>query len=681
VHTVESSAPSPFASSLLFNYTANFLYQGDAPLAERRAAALALDHAQLRELLGTADYRELLDADAIDEITLELQRLDRRATTGPDGIHDLLLHLGDLSEDELAARCPEDAIASGQFAKWLDELIVTRRVIKVRIAGERRFAAAEDAARLRDGLGVALPPGLPEAFLEAGDDPFGDLVSRYARTHGPFRASDAAARFGLGEAAILPALERLLQRNRVVVGEFLPGQTGREWCEAAVLRRIKSKSLARLRKQIEPVPPEALARFIPVWQGVERPRRGLDGLLDAIELLQGAPLLASDLDELILPSRIRDYQPSDLDELMAAGEIVWRGVESVGPTDGRVALYLADNVPLLAPLPPSIDNLEATAIRDLLATRGASFFDDIVNQLGGFRNDVLESLWQLVWSGHVTNDTLSPLRSKRRTAQTPGGRSSERRNRRRDRRSFRSRRVARLPGSEGRWSLVNYGDEAARSLTARQAAICEQLVRRYGVLVRPAVSRELVEGGFAALYPILRAMEEAGRVRRGYFVAGMGGAQFTSPGADEILRRERRPTEPHEDNVVVLAASDPANAYGSIVKWPATQVENTQPQRTSGARVFLLEGELIGYLGRAGNHLLTFAPEDPNDETLWHEKLVRALARLARQGTPVMIAQVDGQPAGLSPLAKIFHRHGFSPTSRGYLHRGPERVEDFARHA
>jgi ATP-dependent Lhr-like helicase len=420
---------------------------------------------------------------------------------------------------------------------------------------------------------------------------------------------------------------------------------------------------------------------MPVWQGVERPRRGLDGLLDAIELLQGAPLLASDLDELILPSRIRDYQPSDLDELMAAGEVVWRGVESVGPNDGRVTLYLADNVPLLAPLPPSIDDQEASAIRELLASRGASFFDDIVNQLGGFRNDVLESLWQLVWSGHVTNDTLSPLRSKRRTAQTPSGRSSERRSRRRDRRSFRSRRVARLPGSEGRWSLVNYGEEAARSLTARQAAVCEQLVRRYGVLVRPAVSRELVEGGFAALYPILRAMEEAGRVRRGYFVAGMGGAQFASPGADEILRRERRPTEPHEDNVVVLAASDPANAYGSIVKWPATLVENAQPQRSSGARVFLLEGELIGYLGRAGNHLLTFAPEDPNDETLWHEKLVRALARLAKQGTPVMIAQVDGQPAGLSPLAKVFHRHGFSPTSRGYLHRGPERVEDFARHA
>jgi ATP-dependent Lhr-like helicase len=246
---------------------------------------------------------------------------------------------------------------------------------------------------------------------------------------------------------------------------------------------------------------------------------------------------------------------------------------------------------------------------------------------------------------------------------------------------FRSRRLARLPGSEGRWSLLNYGEESARSLTARQTFVTEQLVRRYGVLVRPAIARELVEGGFAALYPILRAMEEAGRVRRGYFVAGMGGAQFASPGTDETLRRDRRQSEPHEDNVVVLGASDPANAYGSILKWPPTRVENMSMQRGGGARVFLLEGELIGYLGRAGNHLITFAPEDPSDEPVWHEKLVRALARVARRGTPVMIAQIDGEAAGLSPLAKNFARHGFTPTSRGYLHRGPETAEDFARHA
>ncbi|MCC6493752.1 MAG: DEAD/DEAH box helicase [Pirellulales bacterium] len=671
VHAVETDAPSPFAGALMFNYTANFLYQGDAPLAERRAAALALDYAQLRELLGTADYRELLDGDAIDAVAMELQRLEHRSASGPDGVHDLLLHVGDLSEEELAARCPEEAVRQGELQRWIGELLATRRIMKVRIAGERRLAAAEDAARLRDGLGAALPPGLPEAFLEPCDDPLGDLVSRYARTHGPFRAMDAAARLGIGEAAVAPVLQRLMQRNRVVAGEFLPGGNGHEWCDAAVLRRIKSKSLARLRQQIEPVAPTALARFLPAWQGVERPRRGLDGLLDVVEQLQGVPLLASDLDELILPARLRDYQPGALDEIAAAGEIVWRGIESVGPSDGRVALYLTHNVPLLAPPPAPVDDPLAEQIREFLRAKGASFFDDMAVELGGFRNDVFDSLWRLVWAGHVTNDTLSPLRSRRRQAGSAGpGRAHRRRGEaHRERRGFRSRRAARHPAAEGRWSLINYGPEHAQSATARQTALAEQLIRRYGVLVRSAVNRELVEGGFAGLYPVLRAMEEAGRIRRGYFVAGMGGAQFASPGSDETLRRPPKAAEVHEDNVTVLAASDPANAYGSILKWPATSAAGMQLQRGSGARVLLLEGRLIGYLGRSGNHLLTFSPEDPSDEPLWHEKLVRGLARLAKGGAPVLIAQIDGQAAGRSPLAPVLARHGFSPTSRGYLHR------------
>jgi ATP-dependent Lhr-like helicase len=660
----------------MFNYTASFRYQGDAPLAERRAAALAPDHAQLRELLGAADYRELLDAEAIDALTLELQRLDERRASGPDGVHDLLLHLGDLADEELAARVPAEAVAGGELARWIDELLVTRRIVRVRIAGERRLAAAEDAARLRDALGVALPPGLPEAFLEAGDDPLGDLVARYARTHGPFRASDAAARLGLGEAAVTPVLERLGQRGRVVSGDFLPGGAGREWCDAAVLRRLKSRSLATLRKQIEPVEPEALARFLPRWQGVHRPRRGLDGLLDAIEQLQGAPLLASDLDDLILSARVEDYLPSDLDELCAAGEVVWRGVESVGPNDGRVALYLADNVSLLAPEPTALDDPTAEQIRDLLAARGALFFDDIVGQLGGFRNDVLDSLWQLVWTGHVTNDTFAPWRTRRRTG---NGRATTRR--RRDRRAFRSRRAARQPGSEGRWSLINYGPPDARSLTARQTALTEQLIRRYGVLVRGAVSRELVEGGFSAIYPILRAMEESGRVRRGYFVAGMGGAQFAAPGSDELLRRDKGPAAPSDDGVISIGASDPANAYGSILKWPATAAAGIQPQRGGGARVFLLDGRLIGYLSRTGNHLMTFPPDDPADELAWREKLADGLSRLARRGSPVMIGHVDGEPIGLSTLAPLLVKRGFTPNSRGYLHRGREGVEGVARHA
>jgi ATP-dependent Lhr-like helicase len=677
VHAVETSTASPFAGSVLFNYTANFLYQGDAPLAERRAAALSLDHAQLRELLGAADYRALLDADAIDALVLELQRLDKRYADGPDAVHDLLLHLGDLNDDELAQRVHPEATPA-EIASWIEQLLATRRIVRVRIAGERRFVAAEDAARLRDGFGVALPPGLPEAFLEAGDDPLGDLVSRFARTHGPFRTAEVAARFGLGEAAVTPALERLLERGRILSGEFLPGGSGREWCDSAVLRRMKSRSLAAVRKQIEPAPPEALARFLPAWQGVERPRRGLDGLLDAVEMLQGAPLLASDLDNLILPTRVTGYVPGDLDELCAAGEVIWRGIDSVGTGDGRIAIYLADSVQLLAPSPTTIEDPLSVRVHDFLALRGAVFFDEIAREIGGFPNDIFGALWSLVWSGHVTNDTLAPLRARRRTRGDASGRRRREGGGRRERRGFRSRRMARQPGAEGRWSLIDYraggiGDEGAYSLTQRQTAVTEQLIRRYGILVRSAINREMVEGGFAALYPILRAMEETGRVRRGYFVAGMGGAQFASPGSDELLRRAPNPLEPGDAGVVILAASDPANAYGSILKWPATRVENVQPQRGGGARVLLLEGQLLAYLGRTGNHLLTFSPDDPADEPLRRDKLAAALASVAKRTSAVLVGQIDGAPAGAAPLAADLARHGFVTTHRGLLHRGEDR--------
>jgi ATP-dependent Lhr-like helicase len=397
-------------------------------------------------------------------------------------------------------------------------------------------------------------------------------------------------------------------------------------------------------------------------------------LLDAVELLQGAPLLASDLDHLILPARVADYSPSDLDELCSAGEVVWRGVESVGPSDGRIALYIADNVPLLAPTPAALDDPLAVRVHDLLALRGAVFFDEIARELGGFRNDVLDALWQLVWSGHATNDTLAPLRARRRSS---SGGEKRRDGRRRDRRGFRSRRQSRIPGTEGRWSLLNDGNDHSddvpmRSLTERQTAVTEQLIRRYGVLVRSAVSREVVDGGFAALYPILRAMEEAGRVRRGYFVAGMGGAQFASPGADEVLRRKPNP-DGDAENVVVLAASDPANAYGAILKWPAPRIDNVQLQRGGGARVFLQDGRLLAYLGRSARQLLTFPPDDPADEEAVRLKLAKALGALARRGTAVLIADIDGQPASASLLSADLLRLGFTTTSRGLLHRGEDR--------
>lgn len=669
VHQVENATPSPFASSLLFTYTANFLYNGDAPLAERKAQALALDQVQLRELLGAADFRELLDADAIESVSLALQRLDEPWVKDSDSLHGLLLHLGDLSEEEIACRLSPDS-SQEEASKWIEELLSARRIIRVKVAGETRLVASEDAARLRDALGVVPPPGLPEAFLASGDDPLTDLVSRYARTHGPFRLQDVSARLGISEAAAKLALDKLAERDRVVSGEFLPGGAGREWCDTGVLRQIKRKSLAKLRKQVEPVAAEQLARFLPVWQGVTRPRKGLDGLLDVIEQLQAAPLPASELESAILPARIADYQPSDLDELFNAGEIAWRGLESVGPRDGRITLYLADNVPLLAPRPTVLDEGDEASklIHELLKQRGALFFDEIARNVGGFRNDVLAALWALVWAGHVTNDTVAPLRSLCRGKQE----KQKGRKRERSRNRFRSRRQSRLPGSEGRWSLLRYVEgENSPSPTQRQTALTELLIRRHGILTRPSIDRETVEGGFSALYPILRAMEESGRVRRGYFVEGLGGAQFASPGADDLVRQSKEDASGKQSVPLTLSAVDPANAYGAMLKWPETTSADTQPQRTTGSQVVLDEGQLLAVLNLRAGSIITFAVDDPNVRASRLERLAQTLEHLAAE-RPVLITKIEGAEPSSSPLASVLLKHGFHATHSGMQHRGPD---------
>ncbi|MEO1497988.1 MAG: DEAD/DEAH box helicase [Planctomycetota bacterium] len=710
VETVESQQPSPFASSLLFNYVGNFIYEGDAPLAERRAQALALDHAQLRELLGGAELRELLDGEVIDTLGLELQKLADPYTKDADGLHDLLLSLGDLTGDEAHARCDPEKVERGDVTRWLGELCDARRVIEVRVAGEVRYAAAEDAARLRDALGVNPPPGLPAAFLEQVADPLGDLVSRYARTHAPFAPVEAAGRLGLGEAPLRTALERLRDAGRVVEGEFVPGRRGREWCDVSVLRTIKRRSLARLRSEVEASPPEAYARFLPVWQGVTQPRRGLDGVLDAIEQLQGAPLAASVLENEVLPARVSDYKPGMLDELFLAGEVVWQGVESVGSTDGRIALFLVEafpylgratgtgSLPRLAPgarsssrndtaaqlkSEPSAqagggteadaDPLEAQ-LRELLGERGALFFDEIARATGAFPNDVLAALWRLVWSGEVTNDTLAPLRTLIATAggegkQVVGAQT------RRGRRAFRTRRQTRLPGSEGRWSLLARFDGttsagATITPTERLAALARQLVERHGVLTRDQIAREQVEGGFSAIYPVLKAMEESGKVRRGYFVDGQGGAQFAAAGADDLLRSKPRDDEPQ---TVVLASTDPASAYGAALPWPdrpgAADGDNTgRPQRAAGALVVISDGHALGYLNRTGQSLTAFLAEAEPEHTNQATELCKALATRAQRKS-LLLTKVDGAAAVTSHLAGALAKAGFTATTKGMLCR------------
>ncbi len=674
--TVDTRVPSPFASSLLFSYVANFIYNGDAPLAERRAQALSVDQAQLRELLGEAELRELLDRDAIDQHERFAQRLERKARHA-DGIHDLLLSLGDLSLAEITERCEVDP------APLLAELSNQRRVYSISLSGEQRMIATEDGGRYRDALGIPPPQGLPRELLEPVKDPLGDLVSRWARTHGPFRAEDLAVRWGVGPALVHVALSRLADADRVLEGEFLPGGRGREWVDSEVLKSLKRRSLARLRKEVEPVEPAALGRFAVEWQGITRPRRGLDPLLAAVEQVQGAPLPASVIEREILGARIEGLKSADLDVLFSAGELVWTGVTPIGSRDGRVALYLTDHYQLLAPVKREVKSALADDLRALLQKRGASFFADLQSATGAFPADLLEVVWQLVWAGQITNDTLAPLRSYLRGAQVESGRPQRSLT---PGRSFRSRRVG-PPGSEGRWSLL---PEPSGTPTERAAALAQVLLARYGVLTREAVHSENIAGGFGAVYSVLKAMEEAGRARRGYFVAGLGATQFALPGAEERLRSFRE--RPEEPLTQVLAATDPANPYGAVLPWPvaafaAPSREATEspasgdpataatgkPQRAAGALVILHDGDLVAWLGRGEHHLHTFLPAQEPGRSHAARALAEALAGLVQSGQrkALLISRVDGGDVNASTLAPALKSAGFTAGIKGYLRRGP----------
>jgi ATP-dependent helicase Lhr and Lhr-like helicase len=653
VSGIQTKQPSPFAASLLFNYVASFIYEGDVPLAERKTQLLALDHAQLRELLGEPELRELLDAEAIHEVEQRVQRLSGRLVFDVDGVHDLLLSIGDLTADEIAQRAEKDLA----IEPILETLMRARRILAVSIAGERRLIAVEDIARYRDGLGVVPPPGTPQDLLTPVRDPIGDLIGRYARTHGPFTIEAVSRRFGLSTGAIRIALERLAAEDRVVEGELLPGGHGREWCDVGVLRQIKQRSLAKLRKEIEPVEPEALARFAIEWHGVGRQKSGPDALLLAIEQLQGAPIPASALERLVLPARLGSYDRRDLDELCASGEVIWRGMGALGPKDGRIALYLADHYALLAPVLAPVEGELASKIRAQLEERGAVFFRDLAGAIGAFPNDVLETLWTMIWAGEVTNDTLLPVRALR------GGEDRARGSRRR---AIAPRRAT-PAGSEGRWSLLPKIEGVTH--TQRAEALAAQLLERHGVLTREAVKAEGIEGGFSAVYPVLKAMEEAGRVRRGYFVSGLGATQFAMPGAEERLRKHR---DSKEDNVVLLAADDPANVWGAALAWPERPNGSAKPQRTSQARVVLHDGVLIGYVGRTGHSVLTFLPES---DDLAHRRAIAALARgltsavSGSKARAVLIKTIDGEDPFSSELAEHLREAGFSPTSRGFHRR------------
>jgi ATP-dependent Lhr-like helicase len=659
VVSVDTEQSSPMAQSLLFGWIAVYMYEGDAPLAERRATALSLDRDLLRDLLGAEELRELIDPDVLADLELELQRLtDGRRARDADEVHDLLRVLGPLSLLELDAR----SVDSDAVAGWLRTLDEEHRVLSFGGAGSERWAAAEDASRLRDALGVALPVGLPAAFTEPVDDPAADLVGRFARTHGPFLTGQVVERLGLAADRVRAALEQLEDRGRVVRGEFRPDGFEREWCDRDVLRQLRRRSLATLRKEVEPVEAEAFARFLPAWQGVGVPRRGFDALVEVVGLLQGAPLAASVLEADVLPARMASYRSAELDELCSAGEVVWVGAGPLGARDGRIRLLFRDQVGLLVPEPG--DDLPADptheVIRAHLAERGASFWPEIQSAVAEARLPyedpaVLAALWDLVWAGEVTNDTLAPLRA------VVGGRSGRSGGRGRATRKPRPGRLARggPPTAAGRWSLVAPLREPRPSTTEASHARALQLLERYGVLTREAALGEGAEGGFAGVYPVLKALEERGQVRRGYFVAGLGAAQFALAGAVDRLRGARE----HEDHEqpVVLAATDPAQPYGAALPWPDS---SGRPARAAGAFVVLQSGRPVVYLERGARSLVTF--EGAADDGAWAD----SLARLAKDGRlrSIELGKIDGQTPGSlgdAPVVEHLRSAGFVSGYKG----------------
>ena len=667
---VESERPSPFARSLLFGYVGAFLYEGDAPLAERRAAALALDSGLLGELLGRVDLRELLDPAVLAETERQLRwRTEQRRPRDAEDVVELLRVVGDLSPAELAERGVPEA--------WPVELAAARRVLRVRVASEDRWVIVEDAARLRDALGVALPVGVAEAHLAPVADPLGDLVARYARTHGPFAAATCAARFGLGVFVVEQALRRLSATGRVVSGEFAPDSVGTQWCDAEVLRLLRRRSLAALRREIEPVPPRALAAFLPSWQQVGSSARGVEAVAAAVEQVQGTTVPASALERLVLPARVADFSPAQLDELCASGEVVWAGAGAISGGDGWVTLAYADVAPLL--LPPPDEALTLTplheAVLDALGDGQALFFRSLSDRVGATDDAALSAVvWDLVWAGHLTNDTLAPLRA----ALGAGGahRSRPAAPRTRYRRPGRVALPSRggPPTMAGRWSRL---PERDLDPTRRASALADLLLERHGVVTRGAVVAEQVTGGFAAVYPVLSALEERGAARRGYFVEGLGAAQFAVPGAVDRIRALADDSRDRGGGpTVVLAATDPANPYGAALPWPDRVVDSGdgavpatghRAGRKAGALVVLVGGDLVLYVERGGRTILSFT-----DDTDALGAAGKALADAVHSGAlgAISVERADGEAVHSSPLRDALTAAGFRATPRGLRLRG-----------
>ncbi|MFL5883510.1 MAG: DEAD/DEAH box helicase, partial [Thermoleophilaceae bacterium] len=642
---VETSRASPFASSLLFDYVATYMYEGDTPNAERRAAALSLDRDLLRELLGQEELRELIDPEALAEVEADLQRLsDRTRAANADGMHDVLRALGDLTTSEAQARCLEAVSASRMLAQLEDE----RRAVKMRIAGEERWIAAEDAGLYRDALGAVPPGGLPGSFLETVDEPFARIVRRYARSHGPFTTGELRDRYAADPSAVLRELERA---GELVRGELRPEGTEREWCDPEVLRRLRRASLATLRKEVEPAEQQALARLLPAWQGVDSAPpggAGVDRLREVLVPLQGVYLTPETWEQDVLPRRVGAYSATWLDQLCSAGELVWVGAGSLGRHSGRVALYFREDARWLGP-PPARGERPAEELHDVIRERlgrGAAFWTDLLADVSVEPIELQEALWDLVWAGEVTNDAFAPLRAPRL--------SLARQQRDQGRRFAARRRRPASPQIVGRWSLTASLFADAPAHGPRVRAIGEILLERYGIVTRETVLAEGIPGGFAGLYSELANLETLGTARRGYFVEGLGGAQFALAGAVERLRglRADEPAGP-----LVLATTDPANAYGAALPWPKRDDDSgRRPSRVPGSYVVMLDAEPVLYVERGGKGLVPL--REVGD---WLHDALEALADHVRRGRlkRLAIERFDGEPVVGSEYEQLLVDVGF----------------------
>ena len=680
---VETRTASPFASSLLFDYVATYMYEGDTPTAERRAAVLSLDRDLLRELLGQEELRELIDPGALERVEEDLQRRSEMTrATGADELHDVLRRVGELDEEEARERVFDGIDA----AALLEQLVGGRRAVRLRLGGHERYIAADEAGLYRDALGAAPPGGLPEAFLAPVEDALSQLVARYARTHGPFTSAQVHERYGVDAG---PALRELERAGTLVRGELRPGGSEREWCDVEVLRRLRRASLAALRKEIEPAEERRLAAFLPAWQGIDRRARagaGVDRLREVLVPLQGLALPVESWERDVIPRRTGAYSPSWLDELCASGELAWVGAGPLGRS-GRVALYFREDAaalgpPALAGSQQAPSGVEHERVRECLS-RGPCFFSDLLLAFDGPAEVLREALWDLVWASEVTNDAWAPLRAPRLTlarseqAARPSGAAAARGGRggfpARSRFGRRQRSGAQSQ-VQGRWSLTGgifgAGREDPAGAAARRRALAELLLERYGIVTREQVLAENIRGGFASLYDTFNNLETLGVCRRGYFIEGMGAAQFALPGAVERLR-----AEPAGESTLVIAATDPAQPYGAALAWPKREREQGRPARTAGAYLVLVDQEPALYLERGGRSLLTLIDADAGGVAgPFAERggplraALEALAEAVRAGRMprISLERIDGEPAMGSPLAEQLVELGF--------HSGPRRL-------